>query len=198
MTIWSKALPKEPGQRWVRVHEEDGETHNSIANLYVCPGDGQWMVTSDDMTISGCSLLELGEMIEYGPRIPSAKELARYWEIQRTLDESEPVVEKMFMGPPHDAGVRVAIISQGGRIDSEMTEAGWRTDLLTENERAREQAIYSYDMKAVALDMLGSYYAKHIAAMTRLKLHSKADIAIQLAWRDAIIDRLAPPPETGS
>lgn len=37
---------------------------------------------------------------------------------------------------------------------------------------------------------LGEYYTKHISAMTEEKLHSKSDIAAELAFRDAEIDRL--------
>lgn len=42
---------------------------------------------------------------------------------------------------------------------------------------------------------LGSYYSRHVAAMTHLPgkqegLHSKSGIAEQLAWRDQAIDRL--------
>ncbi len=35
---------------------------------------------------------------------------------------------------------------------------------------------------------LGRYYTKHVSAMTSEELHSKADIAAELAWRDFIID----------
>lgn len=37
---------------------------------------------------------------------------------------------------------------------------------------------------------LGEYYTKHISAMTDEGLHSKSDIAAELAFRDAEIDRL--------
>lgn len=40
------------------------------------------------------------------------------------------------------------------------------------------------------LDIDGVYYGRHVDAMTREDLHSKSDIAIQLAWRDREIDRL--------
>ena len=40
------------------------------------------------------------------------------------------------------------------------------------------------------LDAAGGYYARHTAAMTEEGLHSKADIAAELAWRDMQIDRL--------
>lgn len=36
----------------------------------------------------------------------------------------------------------------------------------------------------------GMYYLRHIAAMTKESLHSKADIAAELAHRDMEIDRL--------
>lgn len=34
------------------------------------------------------------------------------------------------------------------------------------------------------------HYSKHVSAMTSEELHSKHDIAIQLAWRDQEIERL--------
>lgn len=37
---------------------------------------------------------------------------------------------------------------------------------------------------------LGKHYTKHVQAMTREGLHAKSDIAAELAWRDAEIDRL--------
>lgn len=37
---------------------------------------------------------------------------------------------------------------------------------------------------------LGEYYTKHISAMTNEGLHSKSDIAAELAFRDAEIDQL--------
>lgn len=37
---------------------------------------------------------------------------------------------------------------------------------------------------------LEPHYSKHVSAMTSKGLHSKADIAIQLAWRDQEIERL--------
>lgn len=37
---------------------------------------------------------------------------------------------------------------------------------------------------------LGQYYIDHVDAMTREKLHSKADIAAELAYRDMKIDVL--------
>lgn len=40
------------------------------------------------------------------------------------------------------------------------------------------------------LDRKGGYYIRHINAMTAENLHDKSDIAEQLAWRDAEIDRL--------
>lgn len=42
---------------------------------------------------------------------------------------------------------------------------------------------------AMALDDDGSYYIRHVCAMTKEYLHSKADIAAELAYRDMIIDR---------
>jgi len=43
---------------------------------------------------------------------------------------------------------------------------------------------------AMALDSDGDYYSRHIYAMTKEGLHSKSDIAKELAWRDREIDRL--------
>ena len=37
---------------------------------------------------------------------------------------------------------------------------------------------------------LGDYYIRHVSAMTSEGLHFKSDIAAELAWRDAEIDRL--------
>jgi hypothetical protein len=37
---------------------------------------------------------------------------------------------------------------------------------------------------------LGQYYSRHVSAMTGEDLHSKSDIAAELAWRDREIDRL--------
>ena len=41
-----------------------------------------------------------------------------------------------------------------------------------------------------ALDEQGGYYFRHVDAMTREGLHSKSQIASELAFRDAEIDRL--------
>lgn len=40
------------------------------------------------------------------------------------------------------------------------------------------------------LDKDGSYYCRHVSAMTREGLHSKSDIAAELGFRDSKIDRL--------
>lgn len=42
----------------------------------------------------------------------------------------------------------------------------------------------------MALDEEGGYYCKHVGAMTSEGLHDKGDIAAELAYRDAQIDRL--------
>jgi len=48
-----------------------------------------------------------------------------------------------------------------------------------------------YDERdAFKLDITGGYYGRHVQAMTREKLHSKSDIAAELAHRDMIIDTL--------
>lgn len=41
-----------------------------------------------------------------------------------------------------------------------------------------------------ALDEAGSYFFLHMSAMTSEKLHSKSDIAAELAYRDKVIDEL--------
>ncbi|MFE1574187.1 hypothetical protein ACFIQG_20610, partial [Comamonas odontotermitis] len=46
------------------------------------------------------------------------------------------------------------------------------------------------ERNAIALDAQGGYYLRHILAMTREGLHEKSEIAKELAWRDAEIDRL--------
>jgi hypothetical protein len=43
---------------------------------------------------------------------------------------------------------------------------------------------------AEKLDELGGFYFKHVSAMTGEALHSKSDIAAELAYRDAHIDYL--------
>lgn len=40
------------------------------------------------------------------------------------------------------------------------------------------------------LDRNGNYYTRHVSAMTSEKLHSKSDIAAELGFRDAELDRL--------
>jgi len=46
------------------------------------------------------------------------------------------------------------------------------------------------DRDIVYLDYLNNYYSKHVSAMTSESLHSKSDIAAELAWRDLRIDLL--------
>lgn len=43
---------------------------------------------------------------------------------------------------------------------------------------------------AMALDVAGGYYTKHVCALTHEQLHSKSDIAAELAYRDYMIDDL--------
>ena len=43
---------------------------------------------------------------------------------------------------------------------------------------------------ASALDDAGGYYIRHVMAMTGEGLHSKADIAAELGYRDMLIDDL--------
>lgn len=42
----------------------------------------------------------------------------------------------------------------------------------------------------LALDRAGNHFCRHVGAMTREGLHSKHDIAAELAWRDSEIARL--------
>ena len=42
----------------------------------------------------------------------------------------------------------------------------------------------------IALDRAGGHYIRHVGAMTAEKLHSKSDIAAELAYRDWLIDDL--------
>lgn len=51
------------------------------------------------------------------------------------------------------------------------------------------QKCYS-DRDIMGLDEKGGYYIRHIMAMTAEGLHSKSDIAGELAFRDAVIDDL--------
>lgn len=46
------------------------------------------------------------------------------------------------------------------------------------------------DRDVIQLDRDGGYYCRHVSAMTAEGLHSKADIAAELAWRDREIARL--------
>ncbi|ASD87241.1 hypothetical protein R537_23775 [Salmonella enterica subsp. enterica serovar Rough O:d:1,7] len=54
------------------------------------------------------------------------------------------------------------------------------------NEHVNQYA----ERDAMQLDKDGGYYSRHIQAMTREGLHSKGDIAAELAWRDQQIDQL--------
>lgn len=40
------------------------------------------------------------------------------------------------------------------------------------------------------IEALGEFYTRHISAMTGEELHSKSDIAAELAWRDMMISNL--------
>jgi hypothetical protein len=46
------------------------------------------------------------------------------------------------------------------------------------------------DRDAQELDKDGGYYCRHVMAMTAERLHSKRDIACELAYRDKRIDEL--------
>lgn len=43
---------------------------------------------------------------------------------------------------------------------------------------------------ARALDKEGGYFSRHMDAMTEEGLHGKCEIALELAWRDQVIDNL--------
>lgn len=43
---------------------------------------------------------------------------------------------------------------------------------------------------AMEMDIAGNFYCQHVSAMTRERLHSKADIAAELGWRDWEIAKL--------
>ena len=49
-----------------------------------------------------------------------------------------------------------------------------------------EQKLYA-DRDIMWLDELGNHYSKHVQAMTAESLHSKSDIAAELAFRDVSI-----------
>lgn len=49
---------------------------------------------------------------------------------------------------------------------------------------------YDEDRDAFKLDKAGGYYTRHVVAMTKEGLHSKSDIAAELAHRDYEIDKL--------
>lgn len=42
----------------------------------------------------------------------------------------------------------------------------------------------------IQLEKAGGYYTRHLSAMTNESLHSKSDIAAELAYRDYIVDML--------
>ncbi len=42
----------------------------------------------------------------------------------------------------------------------------------------------------ISLDRAGGHYIRHVGAMTAEKLHSKSEIAAELAYRDWLIDDL--------
>lgn len=54
---------------------------------------------------------------------------------------------------------------------------------------SKNEKLYA-ERDIMALDEAGNYYIKHVSAMTGEKLHSKSDIAAELAHRDYEIDKL--------
>lgn len=54
---------------------------------------------------------------------------------------------------------------------------------------SKNEKLYA-ERDIMALDDAGNYYFKHVSAMTGEKLHSKSDIAAELAHRDYEIDKL--------
>ena len=55
--------------------------------------------------------------------------------------------------------------------------------------RSTEYKLYA-ERDIMQLDKAGNYYCKHIMAMTAEGLHSKSDIAAELAYRDSVIAEL--------
>lgn len=55
------------------------------------------------------------------------------------------------------------------------------------NEHQPGSPLYPRNLRAVDLE---PHYCRHVSAMTTEQLHSKADIAEQLAWRDQAIEQL--------
>ena len=57
-------------------------------------------------------------------------------------------------------------------------------------KRAYEREASSSLYPTHNVEDLGPHYLRHVLAMTSEGLHSKADIAVQLAWRDMEMERL--------
>lgn len=57
---------------------------------------------------------------------------------------------------------------------------------MTKKAQGKERVVYP-PQDPMELDERGGHYARHVEAMTREGLHSKAEIAEQLAWRDAML-----------
>lgn len=59
-----------------------------------------------------------------------------------------------------------------------------------DEERVRQARTVYPPQSPIDLDRAGGYYSKHVSAMTGEALHTKSDIAEQLASRDMRIDAL--------
>ena len=61
---------------------------------------------------------------------------------------------------------------------------------MTTNTNTASAKTHYAKRDAMALDLVGGYYMRHVMALTREGLHAKSDIAAELAHRDMEIDRL--------
>lgn len=64
------------------------------------------------------------------------------------------------------------------------------TDIMQIDDIGDANGTQYAERDAMALDVAGGYYTKHVCAMTSEQLHSKGDIAAELAYRDFVIDDL--------
>lgn len=90
------------------------------------------------------------------------------------------------------------IAAEIGRLREKLKQASYyiaaEIERLRENKRRAamtDEHVNQYaERDAMQLDKNGGYYSRHIQAITREGLHSKSDIAAELAWRDQQIDQL--------
>lgn len=101
------------------------------------------------------------------------------------------------MPPAHVCGTTVRIgpsrfcsICQIGR-DLTWAELIARANASARSPQTQQSPPVAGKLYAVRdIESLGEHYMRHLSAMTVEKLHSKSDIASELAWRDAEIERL--------